>query len=338
MGSPSKTMCIYVVIMSALIFGYIDGTKFLKNNNESFIHNDYHGEDYVDIVDTNKYCDPIKHNCAQYFNSKYMRIKGKCRGGENCCTKSNPCGAREGDCDDDHDCKGNLKCGKNNCDRKKYPTFSKKADCCYNPAKQCVPACTGGASCFSVNRKMTCVCKKGFVSVAGQCTSGKQLVNGGDSGSGSGGPKVFKGTTKLQPLHVYMSSSSGNENNCIDGSRDTDCSTRYSNDPYPWMALEFERSVINKVKISNTRGTGYERTRNLEVWVYDAKPTTANYKFKLGVMLGNYVGPAASGIVITIGGGDNQRIEGTFVIIQTAPPNYNQRYINLAEVYVYGDR
>merc|ERR1719481_1460957 len=53
------------------------------------------------------------------------------------------------------------------------------------------------------------------------------------------------GTTKLQPLHVYMSSSSGNENNCIDGDRDTVCSTRYSNDPYPWMALEFERSVIN---------------------------------------------------------------------------------------------
>ena len=45
--------------------------------------------------------------------------------GNDCCTKSNPCEKGDGDCDDNHDCAGNLKCGNGNCD------FKSTYDCCY---------------------------------------------------------------------------------------------------------------------------------------------------------------------------------------------------------------
>ena len=52
--------------------------------------------------------------------------------GSGCCTSSTPCGENEGDCDDDSDCFGNLKCGVDNCNNS---TFSWWEDCCYDPAK-----------------------------------------------------------------------------------------------------------------------------------------------------------------------------------------------------------
>jgi len=99
---------------------------------------------------------------------------GKCRGDKSCCTSSNPCGEGEGDCDKNHDCKGKLLCGINNCKRSKYPTFSKSDDCCYDPAKECgtEPACTGGAACLRVDKKKTCVCKKRHRYIGGQCIGG----------------------------------------------------------------------------------------------------------------------------------------------------------------------
>ena len=49
-------------------------------------------------------------------------------GGGACCTSSHQCGIGEGDCDYDHDCAGNLKCGENNCDS----GFPDDYDCCHN--------------------------------------------------------------------------------------------------------------------------------------------------------------------------------------------------------------
>ena len=54
-------------------------------------------------------------------------------GGGSCCSSSNQCFAGEGDCDDNVDCKGNLKCGEDNCN----PAlgFGSEFDCCYDPEK-----------------------------------------------------------------------------------------------------------------------------------------------------------------------------------------------------------
>jgi len=51
-----------------------------------------------------------------------------------CCSASNQCGAGEGDCDEDEDCAGALKCGSNNCFTDDGPgaLFSSAADCCYD--------------------------------------------------------------------------------------------------------------------------------------------------------------------------------------------------------------
>ena len=59
-------------------------------------------------------------------------------GGSSCCSSSNQCGEGEGDCDDDGDCFGNLKCGQgsgydDNCDTSLG--FGSKYDCCYDPEK-----------------------------------------------------------------------------------------------------------------------------------------------------------------------------------------------------------
>merc|ERR1712215_564190 len=168
MGSPIGIMCTHIVIMCVLVFGFIDGTKFLKNNTTPLTHTDYlEGENY----DTNKYCDRILYNCDQYIPKK----REKCRGGGSCCTKSSQCGRGEGDCDDDRDCKGKLKCGAGNCNRKRYPTFKSADDCCYDPAKECGSevACTGGGQCLKQDNKMKCICRLGFNYIGGQCIGGK---------------------------------------------------------------------------------------------------------------------------------------------------------------------
>jgi len=43
------------------------------------------------------------------------RYDAECTGGDNCCSDSEPCDLHEGDCDKDSHCKGELKCGHNNC-------------------------------------------------------------------------------------------------------------------------------------------------------------------------------------------------------------------------------
>ena len=47
-----------------------------------------------------------------------------------CCEK-NPCSIGEGHCEGDTDCKGNLKCGKMNCDMG-LDWSRKHTDCCYD--------------------------------------------------------------------------------------------------------------------------------------------------------------------------------------------------------------
>jgi len=62
---------------------------------------------------------PTKTGCHFYNNDN------------NCCTQQNPCTKGEGDCDQDHDCIGDLVCGKDNChDDLGFPWWG---DCCKEP-------------------------------------------------------------------------------------------------------------------------------------------------------------------------------------------------------------
>merc|ERR1711971_748093 len=62
---------------------------------------------------------PTKTGCHFYNNDN------------NCCTKEKPCNKGEGDCDKDHDCIGDLVCGKDNChDELGFPWWG---DCCKEP-------------------------------------------------------------------------------------------------------------------------------------------------------------------------------------------------------------
>merc|ERR1712215_86775 len=115
---------------------------------------------------------PIKYRGKLCKEIKIKKdCQGHCIGGKSCCTSSHPCGSGEGDCDKDHDCKGNLLCGANNCNRRKYPTFNRHSDCCFDPAHECGTGgpCTGGANCKEVDKIMTCVCKWGYRYIYGQC-------------------------------------------------------------------------------------------------------------------------------------------------------------------------
>merc|ERR1719495_2334895 len=53
-----------------------------------------------------------------------------CEGGDSCCTLDKPCFEGEGDCDEDSECRGNLRCGTDNC----YGEgFDDTDDCCTRP-------------------------------------------------------------------------------------------------------------------------------------------------------------------------------------------------------------
>jgi len=57
---------------------------------------------------------------------------------EDFCTRSNPCSAGQGDCDNDNECKGLLECGSGNCwPTARFPgspTVTTSSDCCEKPA------------------------------------------------------------------------------------------------------------------------------------------------------------------------------------------------------------
>jgi len=53
-----------------------------------------------------------------------------CEGGDSCCTLDKPCFEGEGDCDEDSECRGSLRCGTDNC----YGEgFDDTDDCCTRP-------------------------------------------------------------------------------------------------------------------------------------------------------------------------------------------------------------
>ena len=49
-----------------------------------------------------------------------------------CCSIDKPCGIYEGDCDDNDECLGTLKCGEDNCLDVGLP-IGNLPDCCYDP-------------------------------------------------------------------------------------------------------------------------------------------------------------------------------------------------------------
>ena len=70
-----------------------------------------------------------------YFSVKMLHILAlRCSGEDSgCCTPKKPCDVGNGNCDSDNDCIGNLKCGIDNCNYTKFPSFGKDDDCCYDP-------------------------------------------------------------------------------------------------------------------------------------------------------------------------------------------------------------
>jgi len=64
---------------------------------------------------------PTDTGCGTYDNTN------------SCCTQQNPCNKGEGDCDNDHDCKGHLVCGDDNCFHNLgFPGWG---DCCAEPTQ-----------------------------------------------------------------------------------------------------------------------------------------------------------------------------------------------------------
>jgi len=54
-----------------------------------------------------------------------FKEEGRCKGEDNgCCTSEHPCKEKDGDCDYNEDCEGDLICGNNNC------AWGDHDDCC----------------------------------------------------------------------------------------------------------------------------------------------------------------------------------------------------------------
>ena len=80
------------------------------------------------------YCIPFDFNFSVYHIVGNPKCNPKTWEAYNneCCSADEPCGLREGDCDNDGECHGELVCGKNNC-RQDGSGFTRQADCCQLP-------------------------------------------------------------------------------------------------------------------------------------------------------------------------------------------------------------
>ena len=57
-----------------------------------------------------------------------------CNGGNSCCSKEGYlCEEHEGNCNSDSDCAHGLKCGSDNCKRKRGFQWDMDDDCCFDP-------------------------------------------------------------------------------------------------------------------------------------------------------------------------------------------------------------
>ena len=123
--------------------------------------------------------------------------------------------------------------------------------------------------------------------------------------------------------------------NCIDGETTGSsslCQTLGNqNNPCPWLLLEFQEEVeVFRVDIYNRiHPTAAARTKNLEVRLTNAKPTTVKSMYTGGRPLGIFKGPGTSGQIIKVEGPPQV---GKYVLIQMK----NTQSLTLREVLVFG--
>ena len=109
--------------------------------------------------------------CNKFFDNKNHSTRSlpkTCRGGDSCCSASQPCSAGQGDCDQDSQCEDTLVCGNNNCGRI-GGEWDSEDDCCERrcfPSQQCSHAeghCEYDSDC---ERSGYHVCNKDCISGA----------------------------------------------------------------------------------------------------------------------------------------------------------------------------
>ena len=144
----------------------------------------------------------------------------------------------------------------------------------------------------------------------------------------------------MSPITAYMSSAYNTDSvatKCIDGITTTDnmCHTRVRH-PAPWLALRFpEQVAVARVDIYN-RVTQAHRLRNVEVRLTEELPTSSDWMYTGGELLGTYRGPATSAEKII-------RVEGAakigkYVLIQMNNVWDNRYHLNWHEVEAFGRR
>ena len=125
---------------------------------------------------------------------------------------------------------------------------------------------------------------------------------------------------------------------CIDDLTNDDlCHTNA--EPAPWLALDFGEEAevsVEKTVLLNRKDCSWERTRNVEVWLADMIPMTAEKKFSEGHLLGTFEGPATSGQEVEIESGPGWKKKmGRYLIIQMNNGTEHLK-INLREVSAFG--
>ena len=124
--------------------------------------------------------------------------------------------------------------------------------------------------------------------------------------------KAAKAVEQLTAVSATLSSTYKEDqgaSNCIDGDtgRWPICHSDNGDwkDHHPWLALDFGKTIaIQRVEIFNRIDCCAERTKNVDVYVSDELPTSANQKFSGGSLLGTFLGPGLAGQKITISGED----------------------------------
>ena len=151
--------------------------------------------------------------------------------------------------------------------------------------------------------------------------------------------------SRLGPVNAVMSSvhKGFTAEKCIDGEEggwdpghsDEENMCHTLPEPFPWLALDFGRSVnVTRVVLVNRFAAGGDKAQGISVFVANNLPTSSEELFTNGSLLGFFAGPATEKQKIQVRATRAVALQGRYLIVQM--DNGRENPMQLKEVFVFG--
>ena len=150
---------------------------------------------------------------------------------------------------------------------------------------------------------------------------------------------------RLGPVDAVMSSvyRGYSADKCIDGEEggedpgisDEENMCQTLPEPFPWLALDFGRSVnVTRAVLVNRFAAGGDKAQGISVFVANNLPTSSEELFTNGSLLGVFAGPATEKQKIQVRATRAVALQGRYLIVQM--DNGRENPMHLKEVFVFG--